>query len=128
MADEDQEALSQPERDERHGSEQLQLYRTLGRMEQAVSSLARDFSRYQRDAEARRDHEDLARMTDQTRFVKIESALMYLTSTVDRIRKPVDTFLSLRNLLIGIAAIVAAAGAILGGVPHILWGWIHPSQ
>ena len=110
----------------------LILYQQLGRMEGTLRMLVQQFGQHSALAQARWAQEDQRHTADQTRFTSIEGMLGALKVTVDRIRKPVDAFLSMRNFLIGSAALVMAVGALVSGAPHVLLGWItgwfHPNS
>lgn len=70
---------------------------------------------------------------DAIAFEKIELSLQNMTGVMERIRKPIDTYLSLKKISIGLVALMAAAGTLLIGLPnyilhlpHIIYQLFHP--
>jgi hypothetical protein len=99
------------------------LHRALGRVEGAIEQLGISLAEHRREASELRGV-IIKHMRDQARLnASTDAALTYLKVTVDRIRKPIDTLISLRNLIIGAAALLAAVGAIFANVPQAIWGF-----
>jgi len=96
---------------------QAEVYRQLGELQGLLSGIKETVERTE---------EALATHTaaDADNFAILRADMKVLTDTVDRIKKPVEAFISLRNVLIGGAAILAAIGAVFSGVPHSLFSWI----
>ena len=65
-------------------------------------------------------------LDDKVAFNELQTSMKRVAETVDRIRKPVDTFLSIRNFLIGLAALLAAGVAVFYNAPHMIWLFFHP--
>lgn len=93
----------------------LLLYQQLGRIQGLLSSLNGQFDRHCADQRERWAAIDKAGLTDAERFTRIERDIGSLKLTVDRIKKPIETLISLRNFFIGLASLIAAVGAI--------WAW-----
>ena len=105
-------------------TEDSDLHRALGRVEGAIEQLGISLAEHRREALELRGV-IIKHMQDQAKVnAGTDAALAYLKITVDRIRKPIDALISLRNLVIGAAAILAAIGAILANVPQAIWGFL----
>lgn len=70
----------------------------------------------------------LARADAQgAKLTVLETRIDMLNLIVERIRRPVDSFISLRNALIGVGAVVTAVGAVVSAawyaLPHLIAGW-----
>ena len=61
---------------------------------------------------------------DATNFATLHAGVKDLKETVDRIKKPVDAFISLRNLIVGLAALLSAIGLLVTGLSHGLGTWL----
>lgn len=62
--------------------------------------------------------------TDTNNFALMRADVRGLTEIVDRIKKPVETFMSARNFIIGLLSLVATVGTILTLGPTNVWGWV----
>lgn len=98
--------------------------RALGRIEGQLGEMARTLDRLVDTVSV--NHGVLANhvAADATLFATINGSLRSLTDTVDRIKKPVDTFIASRNVLIGIASLLAAVGAVWGYFGGA-WHWVY---
>jgi hypothetical protein len=106
----------------------LLLYQQLGRIEGSLRQLTVEMARIVRQIET--THQQLGQhlVDDAAALTELRGTLAYLKEIVDRIKKPVDAFISTRNFLIGVASLIAAGGAIWAGISYLpswLGGLFH---
>lgn len=116
-------------------ADQLVLYQQLGRIEGSLRQMSAEFQRITLAIGRVDDKVESANaaltghmVSDARAFEQITGLLTSTKEVVDRIKKPVDTFISLRNFLIGVLSLLAAIGAIWGAFSYLpTWfgGWFH---
>lgn len=113
----------------------LILYRQLGAIEAGLRQLGRNFDDHRADAKGRWTRGDVERLEDTQRFQRIENDMRHSKETLDRIKGPIETYLSLRKVLIGLATIAGGVGALWGimsggfaTVTTSILNMFHPTQ
>ena len=86
-----------------------QLNQAVGRIEGAQAVLANSLAQQTQHVGA------LA-----TQLTLLQTELRSVNATVERVRKPLDAMISLRNLILGAAILIAAVGGILSNGSNIL--------
>lgn len=84
----------------------------LGRFEGTLNTIATNVERLGQSLDAHTS--DIA---------ELRADLGVLTCTVNKIKVPIETFISLRNVLLGGAALLAAIGFLFTSLPHMFLGW-----
>jgi hypothetical protein len=121
-----------PERSTPDGDPGLQ--RSLGRVEGMLQELSRGFNDFRREAADYRirieastaEHQRMFEKhlaVDTENLSKIHTCLDGMRSTLERIRKPVDTFISIRRVSLGLLSILAALALIFSDAGHNLVEW-----
>lgn len=109
--------------------------RSLGRVEGMLAELSHSFNDFRRDAmeyRLRSEASSVIRervfekhiMEDSENNQKIHTALTEVQITLERIRKPVDTFITLRRILLSITGFLVMIILILTGIGHRMLDWL----
>ncbi|MDE2096259.1 MAG: hypothetical protein KGL39_03370 [Patescibacteria group bacterium] len=90
------------------------LYERLGAVTQLVSAQADELRGHRQEVNQRWGD-------DQKRFANLEAKVTGVAATLDRIKGPIETALSLKSFLLGLAALVSAIGLLVGAVHYSIF-------
>lgn len=106
----------------------LLLYQQLGDLQGSLRTLGSDLRGLGGEMRLRWAKIDEDRVEDARQFATLKAEVRELRQIVDRIKKPVEAFISLRNLLIGILTLIALVGGAWGYFSGWLGAIFHPSH
>ncbi len=98
-------------------SPDAELYRLLGEIQGTLAGMSGAMERLENEFSAHT-------ATDANSFALMRADMRVLTDIVNRIKKPVETFISLRNVIVGMVIFLAGVGALFTGLPSLFTGWV----